>query len=81
MDIVTTNKGDPIGKCLCGYIHEGDVIVIRKYNHKLHCTVVPENGSVLHIAAKTVDDEITINEDFFGFKSEKDVELEITKPL
>lgn len=28
MDIVTTNKGDPIGKCLCGYIHEGDVIVI-----------------------------------------------------
>lgn len=83
MDIVTTNEGDPIDKCLCSYIHEGDVIVIRKYNSKLYCTVIPETRaeSVLRIKAGATDDIITIQNELLAFKSEKGVELEITKTL
>ena len=76
MDIIKTNQNDQFRKRLCGYIHENDVIVIRKYSGKLYCTVIPEGtlGKILHVTAKTPNDIITIRGELLTFESEKDWE-------
>lgn len=83
MDVVTINKGDPIDKRLCAYIHKGDVIIIRRYDDRFHCTAIPGKygENVLHIKGSTTDDTIIIQDQLLVFKSEKGVKLEITKTL
>ena len=81
--VTKSNKDASITTCVHENIYEGDVIVIRKYNDIVHCTIIPADygHKVSCERAIATDCIITIDDKYLKVESEKGIKSEVSRSI